>query len=404
MDPTNRSRHGADSTTVMRTMQFALHGLFVLLLVVGAVRAAQDPSHPIASVIGAVVLIAWYAVGIRAARSDDPRAGTGWFLILVLGWVALICLSPEFSWVAFALFFLSLHLLPRVPALGTVALITIAVVVAQIVDGTSNPAASVIGPCMGALVAVGISWIYAGLHAETAARQQLVDELIATQDAVADAQRQTGVLTERSRLARDIHDTLAQSFSSIVLLSRAGLAGEPDGDRLHDLMSQIDQVASSGLKDARIVVRALAPDELEQAPLPAALGRLLERLGRQSGIHTDLVVDGEPRPLPTTIEVALLRLAQGALANVQQHAQAPQVTLTITYQDDAVALDVVDNGVGFDPRVRVPATGGGFGLRAMRERLADLQGTLAVESAPGDGTAVSAGIPLHSVDVQEEST
>ena len=397
------ARHGADSTTVMRTMQLALHGLFVLLLVVGAVRSAQGASHAVAGPVGAVLLLLWYAVGLWAARSTDRRVGIGWFVVLVAGWLALISLSAEFSWVAFALFFLALHLLPRVPALCTVALITVAVIAAQIADGTSNTVASIIGPCMGALVAVGISWIYAGLRAESTARQHLVDELVASQDAVADAQRQAGVLAERSRLARDIHDTLAQSFSSIVLLSRAGLAGGADGERLHDLLVQIDQMASSGLRDARTVVGALAPDELEQAPLPAALGRLLDRLGRQIGIRTQLVVDGDPRPLPTTVEVALLRLAQGALANVQQHARAGRVTLTITYQDDAVQLDVVDDGVGFDPRTRVPATGGGFGLRAMRERMDELHGTFAVESAPGDGTAVSAGVPLHTPGGQEDS-
>ncbi len=401
MDTTTPRRHGADSTTVIRTMQYALHGLFLVLLAVGAVRAAQDASHPLVPLLCALLVLGWYAVGVRAAHSPAARTGRVWLLILVAAWVGLIVLSPEFSWVAFALFFLALHILPRVAAILTVAVITAVVIVAQIVVDSTNPTAGVIGPCLGALVAVGISWIYAGLREESSARQRLVDELVASQDAVAEAQREAGVLAERSRLARDIHDTLAQSFSSIVLLARAGLAGGPDAARLHELMRQIDETAGAGLRDARTVVRALAPDELDQAPLPAALGRLLTRVGDQAGIRTDLVIDGGPRPLPTAVEVALLRLAQGALANVRQHARAEKVTLTLTYQDDGVQLDVVDDGVGFDPHVQTLRLGGGFGLRAMRERLADVGGTLSVESAPGDGTAVSAGIPTHADAVRE---
>lgn len=404
MEDSLRSRHLADSTTVMRSMQIALHALFLVLLTVGAIRAAQGSPHPVAAVVGAVVCLGWYAVGLVAARSPGRRLGVAWLVVLLLIWVGLILLSAEFSWVAFALFFLTLHVLPRVPGLLVVAATTAVVVVAQVATIEGSPVAGIIGPCLGALVAVGISWIYAGLRAESAARQRLLEELMASQDAVAEAQREAGVLAERSRLARDIHDTLAQSFSSIVLLSRAGLAGEGDGDRLRSLLAQIDQVASTGLRDARTVVGALTPDELEQAPLPAALGRLLERTGRRCGVRTDLVVDGEPRPLPMTVEVALLRLAQGALANVQQHADAHRTTLTITYQDDAVQLDVVDDGVGFTPGARVASSGGGFGLRAMQERLAEVHGRLSVESSPGDGTAVSAGIPLTGSDLAQEPT
>ncbi len=394
-------RRSADGPTVIRTMQYALHGLFVVLLTVGAVRAAQDADHPAAPVICAVLVLGWYAVGVRASRSRDVRIGTAWLLVLIAAWVGLILMSTEFSWVAFALFFLALHIVPRPVSLVLVAVITAVVVGAQIAADSSNAAAGIIGPCLGALVAVGISWIYAGMRAEASARQRLVDELVASHDAEAQAQREAGVLAERSRLARDIHDTLAQSFSSIVLLARAGLAGTPDADRMRELMRQIDETAGSGLRDARTVVRALAPDELEDAPLPGALRRLTDRLGHQSDTTASLVIEGDPRPLAMSVEVALLRLAQGALANVRQHAEATSVTVTLTYHDDAVQLDVVDDGVGFDPATTLTRSGGGFGLRAMRERLADLGGTLSVESEAGSGSAVSAGLPLESPLVEE---
>ncbi|MDF8266429.1 sensor histidine kinase [Luteipulveratus flavus] len=389
------------SSPVIRSMQLAMHGLFVLLLAVGTVRAVQVGDHLPWVVLACAAIALWYAAGLVAAPGARPLVGRVWLLGLVALWGVAVLLSAELSWVAFALFFLVLHLLPRVPALLVVAAITVVVIAVQLADGDGGSAAArVIGPSFGALVAIGVAWVYSRLREESEERRRLVheltvarDDLLSTYDELAVAQRQAGVLAERSRLARDIHDTLAQGFSSIVLLSRAGLAG--DAVRLRGLIEQIERTAATGLADARTVVQALTPDELEEAPLPAALGRLLDRLHEQTGIRTDLVVDGEPRALPTAVEVALLRIAQGALANVRQHAAADRVTLTITYQDDATQLDVVDDGRGFDPSdTPIRSNGSGFGLRAMRERLTGLSGTLAVESTPGDGTAVAASVPL----------
>ena len=385
-------------------MQLAMHGLFVLLLTVGTVRAIQTGERTSWVIAGCTAMVLWYAAGlVLSRRRATPVAGRVWVAGLVLLWVVGVLLNPELSWIAFALFFLVMHLLPRVPALLTVVLMTVVVVIAQVssADG-DGVAARIIGPCFGALVAIGVAWVYSQLRAESEARRSLVqqltatrDDLVATHDELAVAQRQAGVLAERSRLARDIHDTLAQGFSSIVLLSRAGLTGSPDAERLRSLMEQVEQTAATGLQDARTVVHALTPDELSEAPLPAALGRLLDRLASQTGLRTDLVVDGSARALPTAVEVALLRLSQGALANVRQHADASRVTVTLTYQDDAVVLDVVDDGRGFDPAApRVRNNGSGFGLRAMRERLSDLGGTLTIEASPGEGTAVGASVPL----------
>ncbi|KNX38474.1 hypothetical protein VV01_17095 [Luteipulveratus halotolerans] len=399
---------------MIRSMQLAMHGLFVLLLAVGTVRAIQTGERTAWVVAGCTAMVLWYAAGlVLSRRRASPVAGRWWVAGLVLLWVVGVLLNPELSWIAFALFFLVMHLLPRVPALLTVVLMTVVVVIAQVsnADGEGT-AARVIGPCFGALVAVGVAWVYSQLRAESEARRSLVqqltatrDDLVATHDELAVAQRQAGVLAERSRLARDIHDTLAQGFSSIVLLSRAGLTGpasdaagrtgSSDAERLRGLLEQVEQTAVTGLQDARTVVLALTPDELSEAPLPAALGRLLGRLGEQTELRTDLVVDGSAQALPTAIEVALLRLAQSALANVRQHADASRVAVTLTYQDDAVGLDVVDDGRGFDPAsARIRSNGSGFGLRAMRERLADVGGSLTVESSPGEGTAIGASVPL----------
>ncbi|NLH70629.1 MAG: sensor histidine kinase, partial [Brooklawnia sp.] len=114
------------------------------------------------------------------------------------------------------------------------------------------------------------------------------------------------------------------------------------------------------------------------------------------GVRADLEVAGDPRLASTEVDVAVLRLVQGALANVRQHAGASRVVVSLSYEPGELLVDVVDDGRGFDPALVGPVTdAGGFGLRAMRERLAVLGGSLSIESAPGEGTAVAASIPLE---------
>jgi signal transduction histidine kinase len=387
---------------VLRGIQIGLHVLFAVLVAIGAASAAARTDRPVPALLGGAALAAWYAGGgTLAERRRTVVAGRIWLAVLVAGWLALVIFAHEFSWVAFALFFLSLHLLPVRGALAGITVLTGAVVAVQLASGTGNPLAQVLGPCLGAGVAIAVAAGYRRLAAVSEARRLLVaqlvaaqDDLVAVQDELAAAQREAGALGERARLARDIHDTLAQGFSSIVLLSRAALTA-PSEDAPATLRS-IESTATDNLEEARRVVHALAPAALDDAPLPAALGRLLDRFSAQSQVAAGLSVDGDAEPIPTPVEVALLRLAQGALANVRQHAGATRVGVTLTYRDDEVSLDVVDDGRGFAPdRVEAAPLGGtGFGLRAMRERLGVLGGELVVESAPGEGTAIVATVPL----------
>lgn len=397
--------HSAAPSPILRTMQIAEHVLFVALLLVGTIRGATQAPHPGLLVAGAVALGIWYAAGLwLAIRRGSVTTGYLWLAGLIAGWLVLVAVSVEFSWVAFALFFLCMHLLPTRFAVPVVAVLALAVIASQLHRGGGNVVGQILGPCFGAVVAVGMSTIYHRLSVESEQRRQLVeqlvaaqDDLVATHDALATTQRAAGALAERARLARDIHDTLAQGFSSIVLLSRAGLASPSiEPARARELLGQIESTAADNLVEARRVVHALAPAALDESPLAAALGRLLDRLGDQTGIRGQLIIDGDAAPVPTACEVALLRLAQGALANVRQHSGAARVGLTLTYQHDAVSLDVVDDGRGFAPELlqEPPPGGTGFGLRAMRERLADVGGTLIVETAPGEGTAIAARIPF----------
>jgi signal transduction histidine kinase len=209
--------------------------------------------------------------------------------------------------------------------------------------------------------------------------------------------RRSGVIGERKRLAREIHDTLIQGFASIVVNLEAaeGSLGEfPEPYARH--LDEARATAREGLSEARRIVWALGPGALDGAPLPEALSRLAGRWSKASGVSADVAVTGEAVPLPTETEVTLLRVAQEALNNVGKHARATRTVLTLSYMGDRVTLDVVDDGVGFEPAGDVPEAGpdGGFGLRAMRERVEGAGGTLLVESEPGGGTTLAAGLPV----------
>jgi signal transduction histidine kinase len=201
--------------------------------------------------------------------------------------------------------------------------------------------------------------------------------------------RETGRLDERRRLAGDIHDTLAQGLTGIIThVQAAERAGEsPEQWRFH--LNRVASLARDSLNEARRSVQALRPGPLEASHLPEAVADLARRWSQSHGVPVAVEVTGEVVPVHTSIEVTLFRAAQEALTNVAKHAGASRASLTLSYLDDLVLLDVRDDGAGFDPR----EAASGFGLTAMRERLLAVDGTLEVESGDGEGTAINASVP-----------
>ncbi|MCX4751533.1 sensor histidine kinase [Kitasatospora sp. NBC_01287] len=229
--------------------------------------------------------------------------------------------------------------------------------------------------------------------------------------------REAGVLDERQRMAREIHDTLAQGLIGIVTqLQAAEQLAEQSPDRWRAHFEAATRLARESLAEARRSVDALRPRPLETAGLGEALAGVAERWSALHGVTVEVTTTGTARPMPPEAELALLRAAQEALANVGRHARAGTVALTLGYLDREVTLEVCDDGCGFDPsaaRVSAPVTaapvtvgaepagaaGGGFGLKAMRERIEELSGTVRVRSRPGSGTTVSARVPHPSAEV-----
>jgi signal transduction histidine kinase len=198
--------------------------------------------------------------------------------------------------------------------------------------------------------------------------------------------REAGVLDERARMAREIHDTLAQGFTGIIAQLEAARLNPDQWRRFAD---QAQALARDNLSEARRSVAALRPEPLEGAHLPDAITGMSERWSEASGVPVGVETTGEPKPMLADVEVALFRVAQEALTNVAKHAKASRVGLTLSYMDDVVLLDVRDDGVGFEPGTST----GGFGLSSMRQRLLRVAGSLAIESTPGEGTAVNASVP-----------
>jgi signal transduction histidine kinase len=393
----------------MRLLAWAMHGTFLVLLAVALARSVRD--GPVLA--GGLLLGVLYAAGVVQATRRRPRLGPAraWLALLTAGWAALALASPAFVWLAFPLFFLYVHLLRLAWAVPGVVLLTAAAIGAVAWHGGGVRLAEVLGPSVGAAVATLMALAYQTLYRESEQRRLLIDDLVRTRERLVRAESDAARLTERERLAREIHDTLAQGMSSIILLLRAAqrdLGTDRDTDRdairgtdrdairgtgrdaVRGRLAEAEQAAAENLEEARNFVRALAPPVLERSSLTDALRRITESAAARSTSRIRFETSGEPLPLPTEHEVALVRIAQGALGNAAQHSGAANVRVTLTYLDDTVVLDVYDDGRGFDPAA--PATG--YGLRAMRERARALGGTLTVESAEDEGTAVVAALPV----------
>ncbi|MFE2309522.1 histidine kinase, partial [Streptomyces sp. NPDC059411] len=214
---------GRALTPVSRVLRLCLHALFFGLLALAAARAVTD-SAPLADwvVAACAVLAAVYVAGVRAPSVHrSPRAGALWLAGLGAAWAALLVVSPDGLWIAFPLYFLELHLLRLRWGVSAVVLTACAAIGGFLAHSGAVTPGAFLGPLLGGAVAVATVLGYEALYRESERRRELIEELITTRAELAAAERGAGILAERERLAREIHDTLAQGLSSIQLLLRA---------------------------------------------------------------------------------------------------------------------------------------------------------------------------------------
>lgn len=214
--------------------------------------------------------------------------------------------------------------------------------------------------------------------------------------------REAGILEERQRLAREIHDTLAQGLTGIITQLGAAQGAEDRPERRKQHMENALALARESLGEARRSVHALRPAPLDHAPLPEALETAARRWSQVHGVPVHMTTSGEPASLHKDVEDALLRVAQEALANIAKHAQAAEVWITLSFIGATVALDIRDDGAGFQERSSL--AGEGFGLESMRQRMAQVGGTLEIESEPGYGAAISARVPAFKTEQEHVET
>lgn len=384
-------------------MELGQHVIAAALTLVGAVRAhAAGVALPVA-ILCALALLAWHTAGtVFPVKPYSRKVATWWLLGFAFIWLAAVAVSPEFVWLAFLLWILAGHLLPLAWGLAFSVAVLVIAVCAPILHHGSASFAHTLGPVIGGVFAFAISRGYLQLLRDASERERLLDSLTVAQqemallhDELARTQRESGAIAERTRISRDIHDTVAQALSSIRLIAHTAQSGTDDAAASRAL-AQVEEISGRSLADVRRIVAALAPTELENGALAAALQRMLDRARDEASLETQLHVDESLPILPTEIEVALLRTAQSALSNVRLHSGAKRVVVSLIDAGDAVRLDIIDDGCGFDLPAweRRSATSSSYGLRFMRTRLRELGGGLEIETAPGEGTALSIFLPL----------
>ncbi|WP_272027843.1 sensor histidine kinase [Kocuria rosea] len=403
---------------VLGAMRITLHVSFAALLLLGAGRAVLQAHasgtgvRPLVLLLGlAVLLAAVYLVGTvaenRAARRQagwDPRPlALPWLMVVTVLWGTLTLLSSDFSWVVFPLFFVYLVLLPRAVAVGCIVVLTAVVIVAQFLHTGPEGfrAAMVVGPVVGAVFAVVVGHGYRRLYRDAQRHRRVIRELEAARTELAHREREAGRSAERERLSREIHDTLAQGLSSIVLMSRAARQSlaQDDPVRAGERMAIIEATAVENLAEARRFVRDLSSPALDSSLLTALreVCAHTEQRVRASGEDLDCKFrcEGEVPDLPSEYQSLLLRAAQSSLANVAAHSRARTAVVTLAGWDDAVSLDVFDDGIGFVPDAADRDTGEeSYGLTKLQHRVRELGGTFALESEPGNGTVISIRLPL----------
>lgn len=372
---------------------------FYVMSVIGvATLAADSPSQEATiatTAVIAVLVLGYTLLGRRAVRSGDRRAATAYLVLLVVAVTIIVGLNPS-GMVLLFIAYSQIWYFAETRRAGIVwcTVLTGALVAVTLTahDVWKDSLGTVLGQAALTLsfaVLLGLWVTYVAEKSEE--RAYLLAQLEEAQAEAATSHHAAGVLAERERMAREIHDTLAQGFTSVVMLAQTASADldRSDVEAARARLTLVESTARENLAEARALVAASAPVGLEGSTLVEAVGRLARRFGQETGIVVEVAVDDGLPAVGRDREVVLLRAAQEALSNVRRHAGAQHVQLTLGAADGAaVHLEIIDDGRGMAPGVAE-----GFGLRGMRERVTSGGGELAVTSGVDVGTRVQVTVP-----------
>jgi signal transduction histidine kinase len=369
----------------------------------GAARVIVSPDAP-RLIITVALVIVYHVAGItwHAQMMARPLAA---YTFVPAGWVILLLAIADhnaFAVLVFGAVVQLLIFLPFVPALVSVGLaITLAagwvLSLAPAYSSSLTLARLIAVAAMGVMTGT-VMWYIHRANLDAAIRARLLTQLDEAHRDLEQRARAAGVQDERQRLATDIHDTLAQGFTSVIKqleaieLSLNAATPETQGflQSMRPHLASAQRVSRDSLTEIRRVIWALRPAALDRAALPLALRRVAAQWSRATGVAVRCDV-GEMPALDPDVEIALLRVSQEALSNVARHANATTVNLSLHLVDGLILLVVEDDGRGFDDAL---LDHNSVGLSGMRERLRRLGGHLLVETGAGRGTGLTAALPI----------
>lgn len=377
-------------------------GAFAALTAVAVVSLLLADGSPTALslwTVGAlgVLVVAYLLAGRRGVRCGDQRLTRGYLLLMI----PVICLTTGVSTLgAITLFigYLQIWLMSDSLREGiawcVVLTATLCVTVFCWPLATGDQLLLRVGADLGVglLFALGLGLWVSRVSAEERRRAELLARLESAQDELAATHRTTGVLAERSRIAQEVHDTLAQGFTSVVMLAQTVQTQIDRGmvEQATDRLAQVEQVARDNLAEARSLVAAFGPAGLHGTTLAEAVTRMSGRFEAETGVRVAARVHPAVPALPQDTQVVLLRAAQEALSNVRKHAQATRVEITLDLTGDGtVRLTVRDDGRGLTTAAE------GVGLSGMRARVTGTGGQVEVDGTAGAGTTVLVQVPAR---------
>ncbi|WP_449061919.1 sensor histidine kinase [Planomonospora algeriensis] len=352
----------------------------------------------------------WFMVSSRFSRIERPAAAIAYFTVMLALIAVLVRIDPLFAVAGLGAFVQAFTLLH-----GWTAYLGVAATAAVLVGSRPDPRPPgelAFSFLLAVLVASTVGLFIRTISEQNQQRKVMIAQLKATgaklaataeENANLQSQllihaREAGVLCERQRMAREIHDTIAQGLTAILTQLEVAENIIDDAPAARSRLNTVRMLARDSLNEARRSVLAMRPAPLEEAQLATALEDVADTWSQRVGVPAPVSVTGEARPLHAEVEMTLLRVAQEALANVGKHASAGRVAVTLSYMEDVVVLDVRDDGSGFDPQRVDPSIAGGFGLTSMRQRVTRLAGEFEIETASGQGTGVSATLPAIPAD------
>jgi len=383
-------------------------GLLWASIGIGAVAHVTDGgsrSSVAASAIVAASLATWLHLVHRIQRWTRSDESTGRLILMLVGTYctlgAWLVIDSTYLIVLFGVYAITFGFVDHLPTVTVLAGIVTAMWVGAWV-AYDLPTGGVITPLLVWGTLVGIAHVTSRVAQQNDERRDLLEAVRSTREQLARAEQDRGRMAERERVASEIHDTLAQGFTSIVLLSDALTTQHATlpADTLGSTLQLIGTTARENLTAARRLVEDLGPAELDQTGLADAIRGEADKHSARTGIGVHLTVSGDGRSLGGAIEVTLLRVLQEAMHNAYKHAGEHDIDVRFATTGDLATLSIADNGLGFDidqPATAVAGTAGGHGLELMRRRTETVGGQLTVASDPGSGTSITVRLPIDGV-------